>query len=63
MAILGDQPRGQTNIEAPANLIKEMTKQGIREELAGLNLGNRDNVPVNINVIYDGETTASVLYH
>lgn len=57
MAILGDQPHGQTNIETPANLIKDMVAQGIAE--AGI--GSRENVPVNINIIYDGETTARVM--
>lgn len=53
MAILGDQPRGQTNIEAPLATIK----QAVREELSGLNIGN-ERVPVNINLNYDGETFA-----
>lgn len=57
MAILGDQPAGKTNIEAPAGLIKDMVAQGIAE--AGI--GSRENIPVNINIIYDGETTARVM--
>lgn len=57
MAILGDQPAGKTNIETPANLIKDMVAQGIAE--AGI--GSRENIPVNINIIYDGETTARVM--
>lgn len=57
MAILGDQPRGQVNVETPANLIKDMVAQGIAE--AGI--GSRENIPVNINIIYDGETTARVM--
>lgn len=31
MAVLDDQPAGRTNIEAPADLIREMARQGIRE--------------------------------
>lgn len=57
MAILGDQPRGQTNIETPVNLIKDMVAQGIAES----GIGSRENIPVNINIIYDGETTARVM--
>lgn len=57
MAILGDQPAGKTNIETPANLIKDMVTQGIAE--AGI--GSRENIPVNINIVYDGETTARVM--
>lgn len=57
MAILGDQPHGQVNVETPAKLIKDMVAQGIAE--AGI--GSRENVPVNINIIYDGETTARVM--
>lgn len=57
LAILGDQPHGQTNIETPANLIKDMVAQGIAE--AGI--GSRESIPVNINIVYDGETTARVM--
>lgn len=35
LAVLGDQPAGQTNIEAPAELIKQMAKEAIAE--MGLN--------------------------
>ena len=31
MAILGDQPKGQTNIEAPAELIKKMAMEAMLE--------------------------------
>lgn len=31
MAVLGDQPRGQTNIEAPAELIYQMAKRAVQE--------------------------------
>lgn len=31
LAVLGDQPKGQTNIEAPATLIKQMVKEGLNE--------------------------------
>lgn len=31
MAILGDQPKGQTNIEAPADLIKQMVNEALNE--------------------------------
>lgn len=54
MAILGDQRAGQTNIEAPARLIEEMVASGI----AKAGIGNREKVPVNINLNYDGETFA-----
>lgn len=53
MAILGDQPAGKVNVEAPADLIKDMVKQGIQEAGYG-----RESIPVNINLVYDGETFA-----
>lgn len=37
VALLGDQPRGQTNIEAPLPTIR----QAMREELSNMDLGNR----------------------
>lgn len=39
LAMLGDQPHGQTNIEAPASLIKDMVREGIREELGNYQFG------------------------
>lgn len=57
MAVLGDQRVGQTNVETPAGLIEDLVTRGI--EKAGI--GSRENIPVNINVIYDGETTARVM--
>lgn len=53
MAILGDQPAGKTNIEAPLDTIR----QAVREELSGMDVG-RESVPVTINLNYDGETFA-----
>lgn len=54
MAILGDQPAGKVNVEAPLDTIK----QAVREELSSMNLGNRESVPLTINLNYDGETFA-----
>lgn len=51
-AILGDQPRGQTNIEAPLDTIK----QAFREELSGLNYGGGLNLTIPLNV--DGQEFA-----
>lgn len=49
MAILGDQPAGKTNIEAPLDTIK----QAVREELSGMNIGNNGGgtlkVVLNVN--------------
>lgn len=53
MAILNDQPRGQTNIEAPLSTIEQAVKNVINRQ--GY---NRESVPVNINLNYDGETFA-----
>ena len=51
--MLGDQPRGQVNVEAPAGLIKDMVKAGLAESGYG-----QEKLPVNINLIYDGEAFA-----
>lgn len=56
MAILGDQPRGQVNVETPARLIKDMVAQGIAE--SGIGNTGSGIVPVNINLNYNGETFA-----
>lgn len=53
LAMLGDQPRGQVNVEAPAGLIKDMVKAGLAESGYG-----QEKLPVNINLIYDGEAFA-----
>lgn len=47
IALLGDQPRGQTNVEAPLSTIK----QAMREELSGMNYnsGMSPTVVLNIN--------------
>lgn len=58
MAILGDQPRGVTNIETPLPTMVDAFKQAI-SEMGGIGSGER--VPVNVNIIYDGETTARVM--
>ena len=65
MAILGDQPAGKTNIEAPAGLIKDMARQGIREELAALNLGSgssQTRLVLNINGTDVGEVILDDLF-
>lgn len=50
LAILGDQPHGQVNVEAPAGLIKDMVKQGLREELSGMDFGSGQiKVAVQVN--------------
>lgn len=56
LAILGDQRYGQTNIEAPIGTIK----QAVREEMMDMGyVGSRSgNVPVTINLNYNGETFA-----
>lgn len=46
LAMLGDQPHGQTNIEAPLSTIK----QAVREELSGLNYGGGLNPTISLNV-------------
>lgn len=62
MAILGDQPAGQTNIEAPLDTIR----QAVREELTGMNLGNagsgQTRVVLNINGIDVGEAMLDDLF-
>lgn len=50
MAILGDQPAGKVNIEAPADLIKEMARQGIREELSNVDFGRSTNQVISLNI-------------
>lgn len=65
MAILGDQRVGQTNIEAPAGLIKDMARQGIREELSALNFGGgfgQAKVVLNINGTDVGEAILDDLF-
>lgn len=55
MAVLGDQPHGQTNIEAPLATIEQAVENVMsRSSYAG------ERVPVNINLNYDGETFARV---
>lgn len=46
LAMLGDQPHGQTNIEAPLSTIK----QAVREELSGMNYGGGLNPTISLNV-------------
>lgn len=53
MAILGDQPAGHTNIEAPLSTIEQAV-----ENVMGRSGYGRENVPVTINLNYDGETFA-----
>lgn len=53
MAILGDQPAGKTNIEAPLATIEQAL-----ENVMSRNGYGRESVPVNINLQYDGETFA-----
>ena len=52
MAILGDQPTGQTNIETPLPTMVDAFKQAITE-MGGI---GGERVPVNININYDNET-------
>lgn len=54
-AILGDQPHGQTNIEAPLSTIR----QAVREELSGLNYGGGVNATIQLNV--NGEEFARLM--
>ncbi len=53
MAILGDQPAGHTNIEAPLSTIEQAV-----ENVMGRSGYGRESVPVTINLNYDGETFA-----
>lgn len=53
MAILGDQPAGQTNIEAPLATIEKAL-----ENVMSRNGYAKESVPVTINLNYDGETFA-----
>lgn len=48
-AILGDQPAGQTNIEAPLSTIEDAVRNVV---------GERSGGTLNINLNYDGETFA-----
>lgn len=62
MAILGDQPAGRTNIEAPLDTIK----QAVREELSGMNFGNvssgQTKVVLSINGVDVGEAMLDDLF-
>lgn len=62
MAILGDQPAGQTNIEAPLDTIR----QAVREELSGMNFGNagaaQAKIVLNINGVDVGEAMLDDLF-
>lgn len=58
MAILGDQPAGKVNIEAPADLIKEMARQGIREELSTTNLSGIGGGTLQVTLNVNGEELA-----
>ena len=52
MAMLGDQPHGQMNVEAPLPTIK----QAIREELSDMDLGSgQAKIVLNLNGIEVGE--------
>ena len=53
IAILGDQPAGKTNIEAPLSTIEQAL-----ENVMSRNEYARESVPVTINLNYDGETFA-----
>jgi hypothetical protein len=54
MAILGDQPRGQTNIEAPLDTIK----QAVAEVVANMNVGNGFNGRIEVPVYINGRQIA-----
>jgi len=62
MAILGDQPAGKTNIEAPLDTIK----QAVREELSGIDFGSarsgQTKVVLNINGVDVGEAVLDDLF-
>lgn len=49
LAMLGDQPRGQVNVEAPAGLIKDMVKAGLAESGLGAIGGGILKVVLNVN--------------
>ena len=53
MAILGDQPAGQTNVEAPLATIEQAV-----ENVMSRRGYNNERIPVNINLTWDGETFA-----
>ncbi len=54
LAVLGDQPAGRTNIEAPLATIE----QALENVMSRNGSGGRDRVPVTVNLNYDGETFA-----
>lgn len=54
MAIVNDQPRGQTNIEAPLDTIK----QGVAEVLASMNVGSGFNGRIEVPIYLDGRQIA-----
>ncbi|MCI8801539.1 MAG: hypothetical protein HFH88_17290 [Lachnospiraceae bacterium] len=62
MAILGDQPAGQTNIEAPLETIR----QAVREELSGITrgypAGGQTKVVLNVNGTDVGEAILDDLF-
>lgn len=58
MAILGDQPAGKMNIEAPADLIRDMARQGIREELSNMNLERIGGGSLQVVLSVNGEDLA-----
>lgn len=53
IAMLGDQPAGHTNIEAPLSTIEQAVENAMSR-----NGYNRESVPLTINLNYDGETFA-----
>ena len=53
-AILGDQPVGQTNIEAPLSTIEDAVRNVV---------GDRSGGTLNVNLNYDGETFARLSLH
>lgn len=55
MAILGDQPRSQVNVEAPLATIEKAVENVMNRQVY-----NKESVPVTINLNYDGETFARV---
>lgn len=54
LAVLGDQPRGQTNIEAPLDTIK----QGVAEVLATMNVGSGFNGRIEVPIYLDSRQIA-----
>lgn len=65
MAILGDQPAGQTNVEAPLDTIRQAAREAVREELSRINPGSASRqakVILNVNGTDLGEAILDDLF-